>query len=223
LFILPRASSAYGQDGQGRNNFSAGNGMVMVWVDPIKGWVGKYLVTQDEYEKIMGTNPSQYKGPRHPVEMVNWYEAVDYCKKLTDQDRASGVLPVGCQYNLPTDAQFDVFVGDAAGVDDATQLQNQQRPNLTADVGTGKANQYGLYDTRGLIWQWTLDDFKRSMNSGLEMAKKYYYFAGGSGKILRGGMVPHLSIVTPLAYHYGTRPGLHFYINGFRVVAVPAQ
>lgn len=215
------------QTAQAGSNFSAGNGMEMVWVAPINGWVGKCLVTQEEYQKVMGTNPSYYKGPRHPVEMVNWHEAVDYCKKLTDQDHASGLLPAGCQYNLPTDAQYDIFVGDAGGADDAAELLIQQKPNFIADVGSKRANQFGLFDTRGLFWQWCLDDFSRkSMNHGQEMAeltKKYYFLSGGSGKVLRGGTLPHCSYVIPVSFRYSAGPNLHFDIYGFRAVIVAAQ
>ena len=219
--------SVQAQTVQSGSNFKAGNGMEMIWVAPINGWVGKNLVTQDEYEKVMGTNPSYYKGPRHPVGMVSWNDAVEYCRKLTDQDHASGLLPAGDQYNLPTDAQFDIFVGNAGRVDDAAQLLNQQKPNFIADVGSKGANEYGLYDTRSLFWQWCLDDYNRkSMNNGPEMAElqqKYYFLKGGGGKVLRGGAIPHLTLPLPLSFHSSGQPGLHHYTNGIRVVVVPAQ
>jgi len=226
IFLLysPGIESVRAQTAQSGNNFSAGNGMEMVWVASINGWVGKYMVTQEQYQKVMGANPSYYKGPRHPVEMVSWNDAVDYCKKLTEQDHVSGILPAGCQYSLPTDAQYDIFVGDAGGMDDTAQLLNQQKPNFTADVGTKGANQYGLYDTRGLFWQWCLDDFKRkSMNIGLDIVKRYYYLGPGIGKVLRGGTLPHCDVVVPVVYRYRGSPGLHFCLYGFRAVIVSAQ
>jgi len=229
IFLLysPGIESVRAQTAQSGNNFSAGNGMEMVWVAPMNGWVGKYLVTQEQFQKVMGTNPSYYKGPRHPVEMVSWNDAIDYCKKLTEQDHASGILPANCQYTLPTDAQFDLFIGDAGGEDDAAQLKDQQKPNFVADVGSQRPNQFGLYDTRGLFWQWCLDDFNRkSMNNGPETAdltSKYYYLKGGSGKVLRGGAIPHLAYCVPVAFRSSSAPKLHHYINGVRAVVVPAQ
>ena len=224
LLFFQQALPIHASPAHTGSNFTAGNGMAMMWVEPIKGWVGKYVVTQEEYQKVMGTNPSQYKGLRLPVETVNWFEALDYCKKLTEQDHVSGILPAGCQYSLPTDAQYDIFVGDAGGMDDTAQLLNQQKPNFTADVGTKGANQYGLYDTRGLFWQWCLDDFKRkSMNIGLDIVKRYYYLGPGIGKVLRGGTLPHCDVVVPVVYRYRGSPGLHFCLYGFRAVIVSAQ
>ena len=221
ILSLP-SQNTLAQAAQPGSNFSAGNGMEMVWVDPLKGWVGKNLVTQEQYEKVMGSNPSRFKGPRHPVEMVSWNEAMDYCKKLTDQDHASGVLPAGAKYNLPSDAQFDAFVGNAGGMDDAAELLLQQKPNLMADVGSKGPNEYGLFDTRGLIWQWVLDDFQRKSNEGLPITKSSYVWGGGEGKVLRGGTVPHYPIVVPLAYRNSCKPGFHFDTHGFRVVVIPA-
>lgn len=223
ILLLSGMSTAQAQTVQPGNNFSAGNGMEMIWVAPLNGWAGKYLVTQDEYQKVMGTSPSYYKGPRHPVEMVSWNDALAYCKKLTDQDHASNILPSGCQYNLPTDAQFDAFVGDAGGMDDAAQLLNQRKPNLTSDVGTRKANQFGLYDTRGLIWQWCLNDYDRKVNAALPIVKKYYWLTGAPGKVLRGGTFPHLDEPMPLAYRCSAKPDFHYCMNGFRVVVIPKQ
>ena len=64
-------------------------------------WLGKYEVTQSEYERVMGKNPSTFKlvagqdKSRFPVETVNWMEVEEYCRKLTEQERAAGRLPQG--------------------------------------------------------------------------------------------------------------------------------
>ena len=82
-------------------------------------WLGKYEVTQAEYEKVMGKNPSWFSATgsgksevadqdtsRFPVEHVSWLEAEDYLKKLTEQERAAGRLPTGWEFRLPTEAQW---------------------------------------------------------------------------------------------------------------------
>jgi formylglycine-generating enzyme required for sulfatase activity len=130
---------------------TASNGMEMVWVDPMKGWVGKFLVTQDEYEKVAGTNPSNIKGPRYPVDTVTYEEAEAYCEKLTDKDRASGILSAQMKYSLPTNAQYDIFVGDASLDDAVTSLKGRRDE---AVVGSKAPNDFGLYDTRGELWEW---------------------------------------------------------------------
>ena len=213
----PTPRSAPAQAARSGSDFSAGNGMEMIWVAPLKGWVGKYMVTQDEYQKVMETNPSYFKGPRHPVEQVTWDEAVEYCRKLTERDHAAGILPGRYQYNLPLDAQYDIFVGDAAQ-DDATAMLNQRQPNYTADVGSQKANQYGLYETRGLFWQWCLDDFKKSMQCE-EVRKIVSPVLGPPGKVLRGGTFPHYpEFVIPSSCHCSGKPDFHYWMYGLRAV-----
>ena len=95
----------------------------MIWMAPLKCWVGKYDVTQEQYEKVTGNNPSTYQGARMPVETVSWNEAVAYAKKLTLMERTANLLPEGYQYSLPTDAQYDVYVGNAS-LDDAVIRSN---------------------------------------------------------------------------------------------------
>jgi formylglycine-generating enzyme required for sulfatase activity len=70
-------------------------------------WLGKYEVTQDEFWRVMGVNPSRSKGKRLPVETVSWENAVAFFEKLTADERNSGVLPNGWAYRLPTEAQWE--------------------------------------------------------------------------------------------------------------------
>ena len=166
--------------------FTAGNGMEMNWVKPMNGWVGKYLVTQAEYQAVMGNNPSYFKGhPRRPVEMVSWNDAMAYCQKLTDLDHASGKLPVGSKYTLPSDAQYDIFVGDAS-LNDAVTSQGTSRSEDT-DVGTKAPNEYGLYDTRGEVWEWCLDWYDQSIYEKDSWRGKTTDLIGEKYKVLRGG------------------------------------
>jgi formylglycine-generating enzyme required for sulfatase activity len=71
--------------------------------------LGKYSVTQKEYESVMGTNPSDFKGSNRPVEQVSWHDAVEYCETLTARERAAGRLPSGSgyEYRLPTEAEWE--------------------------------------------------------------------------------------------------------------------
>ena len=83
-------------------------------------WLGKYEVTQQEYQRIMGKNPSYFSAQgegkedvsgqdtaRFPVEQVSWDDAAEFCRKLTDQERNAGRLPAGWDYTLPTEAQWE--------------------------------------------------------------------------------------------------------------------
>ncbi len=70
-------------------------------------WIGKYEVTQNEYQEIMDNNPSRFKNGRNPVEQVSWYDAVEFCKRLTEREHRVGRLPFGYEYRLPTEAEWE--------------------------------------------------------------------------------------------------------------------
>ena len=64
-------------------------------------YLGKYEVTQEEYEKIMGDNPSQFKGAKLPIEMVSWNDAVAFCEALNNKERSSQWLEVLSPFGSP--------------------------------------------------------------------------------------------------------------------------
>jgi len=134
--------------------FTNATGMVMVRLGA-NYWVGKYLVTQTEYQKVMGSNPSKFGGGNNPVDSVSWNDALAFCARLTQAEKQKGYLPEGCEYTLPTQAQWETF---AAGtpLSQAVTSANTQRTG-TAPVGSLPANKSGLHDVRGNLWQWCLD------------------------------------------------------------------
>jgi len=155
-----------------RSNLTNGIGMALVWIRglPATGegaWVGKFEVTQKEYERLMGSNPSAWKDPLQPVENVTWDEAVAFCRKLTDLESGLGQLPRGLGYGLPTEAQWEFFLGDAQ-FDDAVTSRAVNHSTPAVVGSTLKPNQYGLLDVLGNVWEWCAD-------------------AGTSQRILKGG------------------------------------
>ena len=70
-------------------------------------YLGKYEVTQAQWEQVMGSNPSEFKGADRPVEQVSWNDAVEFCKKLTVMEKRAGRVPQGMIYQLPTEAQWE--------------------------------------------------------------------------------------------------------------------
>jgi len=136
------------------NSFTNGVGMAMVKISPTL-WAGRFDVTQEEYQKVAGSNPSQFPGDRNPVDSVSWNDAGDFCAKLTERERKEEMLPEGFVYSLPTQAQWELLSAGAELKDAATSMGT--RRNGTAPVGSLGANSLGLYDTRGNVWQWCLD------------------------------------------------------------------
>ena len=136
-------------------DFVAACGMPMVWIPDGKFWAAKYPMVQSEFEVVAKYNPSFFRNPNRPVESISWDNASAFCDKLTDFERAAGLLPHGYKYSLPTETQWSVF-NDDANIDlGATSRINPL--SSTQDVGYSAPNKYGLYDTLGNVWEWCLD------------------------------------------------------------------
>jgi formylglycine-generating enzyme required for sulfatase activity len=126
-------------------------GMVMVWVK--EGYrVGKFEVTQSAYQELTDSNPSKFKSPSQPVENVTWTEAVQFCQQLTEKEQKAGKLPKTFSYSLPTEKQWEYYV-DHAKLEDAitSYLGDRRHPE---NVGLLPANELGLHDTRGNVFEW---------------------------------------------------------------------
>jgi formylglycine-generating enzyme required for sulfatase activity len=125
-------------------------------------WLGKTEVTQSQWIAVMGNNPSYLKRDNLPVENVSWTEAMAFCRKLTDRERAAGGLPEGYAYTLPTEAQWEYAcragtTGDYAGNLDSMGWYNGNANGSTKPVGAKQANAWGLHDMHGNVYEWCLD------------------------------------------------------------------
>ena len=131
-------------------------------------YMGAYLVTQEQYEQVMGKNPSESnKGPQYPVENVNWYDADEFCKKLSQQ--------TGKNVHLPTEAQWEYAcragtttpfnTGKTISTDQANYKGEEvygdgkkgENRGKTTPVDAFKPNAWGLYDMHGNVYQWCAD------------------------------------------------------------------
>ncbi len=142
-------------DGAARTAAGARTNSIGMDLVPIPGemWVAKYETTQGQFEKVMGHNPSLFKDPWRPVECVTWHEAVEFCLRLNAQEAAT--LPAGYAYRLPTGEEFDRYVGDAWSK--PAVIVGERVTWRSAGVGTQPANEFGLHDTVGNVWEWCLD------------------------------------------------------------------
>ena len=124
-------------------------------------YIGKYEVTQYQWEKVMGSNPSHFKGNgRLPVEMVSWNDIQEFIKKLNEKS--------GENYRLPTEAEWEYAArsggkrekwsgtsNEAEVGDYAWYIGNSGRKSYP--VGTKKPNGLGIYDMSGSLWEWVQD------------------------------------------------------------------
>jgi formylglycine-generating enzyme required for sulfatase activity len=125
-------------------------------------YIGKYLVTPEQWESVMGNNPSEFKGPKNPVENVNYKDCQAFLKKLEEK-----FGPTGAKFSLPTEAQWEYacragtttryYFGDSEKDLDQYAWFAGHADRRTHPVGEKKPNAWGLYDMHGSVSQWCAD------------------------------------------------------------------
>ena len=196
-------------------------------------WIGKYEITQSQWEYIMGTNPSYFKNCGDcPVENVSWKDIQEFLKKLNQK--------TGHTYRLPTEAEWEYAAG--GGPENRTRFGNGQdilKPSeanfdgsltykssnseageyrgKTTKVGIFPANRLGLYDMTGNVWEWCsdwygTDYYKVSPSSNPTGPSK------GVFRVLRGGGWGNSPQNSRVAYRYAAYHSDRYDFIGFRVV-----
>ncbi|MBD2269256.1 SUMF1/EgtB/PvdO family nonheme iron enzyme [Anabaena sp. FACHB-1391] len=158
-------------------------------------FIGKYQLTQKQYQAIMGNNPSFLKGSNRPVERVNWNNAVKFCELLSER--------TGKTYRLPSEAEWEYacragtttpfYFGETITTDLANYHGNYTYASAprgeyrkqTTDVGPFPPNAFGLYDMHGNVWEWCLDDWVNSYNNAPTNGSAVTRLS--AKKLLRGG------------------------------------
>ena len=125
-------------------------------------WIGKYEVTQAQYMAVMGTNPSHFKGDNNPVEEVNWNDAMEFCRKLSEKTGKNFILPTEAQWEYACRAGTTTAYSFG---DDATQLGDYawwggNADTTTHPIGEKRPNKWGLYDMHGNVSEWCLSLYK---------------------------------------------------------------
>jgi serine/threonine protein kinase/formylglycine-generating enzyme required for sulfatase activity len=198
--------------------FNNSLGRAMVWIPSLRIWVSETEATQGEFVSLMGHNPSQNFGSDElPVDSVTVAEATEFCARLTNKE--AGALPRGYAYMLPTDSQWTTFCGNAS-LEDSVTGQNRARSG-PARVKSLPANELGIYDTRGNVWEWTCTPYSGSLNSPAIRAE----FSGldPNGYVLRGGSWRSKGNLLLTTTRGSNRPSMRDSTNGFRIVLAPRE
>ena len=163
--------------------------------------IGKYEVTQAQWQAVMGNNPSNFKGDNLPVEMVSWNDVQEFIRKLN--------ALTGRNYRLPTEAEWEYAArgGDSSrgyeysgsnNINDVAWYRDNS-DRRTHPVGTKAPNELGIYDMSGNVWEWCQD-------------------AEGSRRWYRGGSWPRTAGFCRVADRFWNGPGVRDYDIGFRLV-----
>jgi formylglycine-generating enzyme len=198
------------------------------------------LVTQELYQKVMGTNPSRWKGAGNPVEQLRWSDALKFCNKRSELE---GLQPcydlktLKCNfeangYRLPTEAEWEYacragtttayFFGDNPGRLGDYAWFDKNSGGHPRPIGQKQPNPWGLYDIVGNVWEWCNDWYK--VDYYQESPKQDPRGADeGQNKVLRGGAWRFSADNCRCGYRYNESPGYSdvcfgYDIYGFRCV-----
>ncbi len=184
--------------------------------------VGKYEVTQQQWQAVMGNDPSSFKGNKNPVECVSWYDSRTFLIKLS--------LKTGLKCRLPSEAEWEYacragtktpfYFGETISASQANyegsgKGLNRQR---TTSVGSFPPNAWGLYDMHGNIWEWCKDKYHESYQGAPTYGSAWV--DGGEGRpVLRGGSWARDAGYTRSARRLRRTSWRKFHWRGLRVVA----
>jgi len=185
-------------------------------------YMGVTEVTQEQYQKVMGKNPSEFKGPQNPVEQVSWADAVEFCRKLSAMPAEK---TAGHVYRLPTEAEWEYACRSGTTTaysfgDDASRLGDYgwfegNSDSSTHPVGEKKPNVWGLYDMQGNVVEWCQDRYGKYPSGS---ATDPTGATSGSFRVVRGGSWDYDARFCRSAARGRLTPVFRIYHLGFRVL-----
>jgi formylglycine-generating enzyme required for sulfatase activity len=202
-------------------------------------FMSRYQITQEQYEQVMGTNPSRFQGAKKPVERVSWNHVVEFCDKLSKIS--------GGNYRLPSEAEWEYACRAGTttpfhfGETITTDLANYRGTDYeelkssgsygeglkgiyrekTTEVGSfGAANNFGLYDMHGNVWEWCQDVWHGSYKGAPIDGSARMNDSDNEYRVLRGGSWFHVAGDCRSASRngYARDSTFNFLHLGFRVV-----
>nr|WP_304364479.1 formylglycine-generating enzyme family protein [Methanosarcina sp. KYL-1] len=182
-------------------------------------YMGKYTVTQKQWDEIMGSNPSRFKGDDLPVESVSWDNVQNFVKKLNEKEGTD-------KYCLPSEAEWEYacragtstrysFGGHELKLGDYAWY-DKNSGNQTHPVGQKLPNPWGLYDMHGNVWEWVQDSYHSNYNGAPSDGSAWE--DGNSSHVSRGGSWYSFARNCRSAFRNGDVPGDSGVFCGFRLL-----
>jgi formylglycine-generating enzyme required for sulfatase activity len=199
--------------------------------------MGKFEITREEWKAAMGTNPSLFKGDDHPVENVNWYDAIQYCNKRSEME---GLTPcysgkgddITCNFDadgcrLPTEAEWEYACRGGtrsgnyqySGSNNAAEvawyeINSGFKPHA---VGQKKPNELGIYDMSGNLWEWCWEWYDKDYYKNSVSDNPRGPLSGKERSYRGGGCCGRKQFLRSTA-RYTLHPTFKRFDMGFRVV-----
>ena len=180
-------------------------------------YMGKYEVTQEQYDAVMGKNPSDIKGAKLPVTNVSWLDCKEFIKKLNAKTNGG--------YRLPTEAEWEYACragtttaysfGDKMTPKDANYLDS--KIGKPVEVGSYKPNAFGLYDMHGNVWE-RCEDWHGDYPFAVTDPKGP---ATGENRVLRGGSFSLIESKARSSFRSDLTPTDRYFSSGFRLARTP--
>lgn len=187
-------------------------------------YLGTYEVTQEQWEKVMGSNPSYFPGAKNPVDQVTWEECQLFVQKLNEKKT------VNLQFRLPTEAEWE-YACRAGSTNDwcfgnseamlgeyAWYIGNEK--GSSQPVGQKKPNAWGFYDMHGNVWEWCQDAYHPSYENAPTDGSAWLD-GGLTNRVLRGGSWYSTAYAVRSANRGRAAPTFRGVVYGLRVAATP--
>ncbi len=184
-------------------------------------YMGQTEVTQALWQAVMGTNPSKYKGTTNPVDYVSWNDCQTFISKLNSL--------TGKTFRLPTEAEWE-FAARGGKKSKAYKYSGGNNPgnvawyddnsgDKTHPVATKQANELGIYDMSGNVWEWCQDWYSDYSSSA--QTDPIGPNSGSAGRVNRGGGWSNYARSCRVSDRSGNTPGIRLYGLGLRLVLLP--
>ena len=179
-------------------------------------YMGKYEVTQALWEAVMGSNPSYFKGDNLPVEKVSWNDCQEFISKLNSL--------TGRKFRLPTEAEWEYAArggkksrgyqySGSRKISDVAWYEGNSR-SKTHPVGRKQANELGIYDMSGNVWEWCSDWYGSYSSSSQTNPMGS---DSGAKRVRRGGSWCYIARICRSSYRYGDAPDCRGLYLGLRL------